>query len=268
MSTPKNETETASSSETSQSVSHVAVKPPTFYRKAPETWLTQMESQFALAHVTNPETKKHHIIAALPEDIACDVLSSNIDTYENLKKAIIEHLKASRHELIQRAMAEIDLGDKKPTQVVAEMKRRFTEIGLRAEDDIIKSRLLTALPQSLRSALVGHDTQPLETYAKIADSMVAVASPSPFVSLNYAQASQPSQYQRQSGNFTQNQHSANKGRSPFQNMRPRICNAHIYYANNARTCRAWCKWPGRKPQVLSSNQKTPQQSRSSSPVNS
>ena len=39
---------------------------------------------------------------------------------------------------------------------------------------MIKSRLLTALPTSLRSALVGHEDTNVELYAKIADSMMVV----------------------------------------------------------------------------------------------
>ena len=48
------------------------------------------------------------------------------------------------------------LGDKKPSQLVSEIKRRFKNIGLAVDDAIVKTRLLSALPANLRSALVGH----------------------------------------------------------------------------------------------------------------
>ena len=40
---------------------------------------------------------------------------------------------------------------------------------------MIKSRLLTALPTSLRSALLGHEDVNVEQYAKIADGIMAVS---------------------------------------------------------------------------------------------
>ena len=74
------------------------------------------------------------------------------------------------------------LGDKRPSQLVAEIKWRFEDIGLAVDGAIVKSRLLSALPTNLRSALVGYDDCTLEQYSKFADSVVAVASSeSPFI---------------------------------------------------------------------------------------
>ena len=85
-------------------------------------------------------------------------------------------------------MSAMELGDKRPSQLVNEVKRRFSEIGLKADDKIIKSRLLTALPTSLHSVLVGHEDANVEQYAKIAVSMMAVvASSSPFKTVNAGQ---------------------------------------------------------------------------------
>lgn len=169
----------ASSSQ--QSVSHVTVKAPQFYRKSPETWFRQLESQFALAGITNNVTKYHHTLTALPEDIACDI-GLDGSNYDELKTAVLDMLKANRHLLIEEALAAVELGDRRPTQLVMDIKRKFNEVGLQADDSIIKSRLITALPSTVRSALVGHDNVPLDNFAKIADSMLAVMGrESPFV---------------------------------------------------------------------------------------
>ena len=68
----------------------------------------------------------------------------------------------------------MELGDKQPSQLVSEVRRRLSEITLKADDKIIKSRLLTSLPTSLRSALVGYEDTNIEQYAKITDSMMVV----------------------------------------------------------------------------------------------
>jgi hypothetical protein len=62
-------------------VANVAVQPPPFYRKSPEVWFRQLESQFVLARITTEVTKFHHTIAALPEDVACDLSLSDTLTY-------------------------------------------------------------------------------------------------------------------------------------------------------------------------------------------
>ena len=81
----------------------------------------------------------------------------------------------------QQAWINRKSGDRRPRQLVAEINWLFPEIGLTADDTIIKSRLLSAFPPCLRSAYVGHDESPLNQYAKIADSMLAVwAKDTPF----------------------------------------------------------------------------------------
>ncbi len=242
-------------------VSHIAVKPPPFYKKSPETWFRQLECQFCLGRVSSSQTKFHHTMAALPEDIACDV-DPAISTYEDLKKAVLDALRANRFQLIEEALAAVQLGDRRPAQFVVDIKRRFSEVGLKADDAVIKSRLLSALPPALRSALVAHEAVDVDTFAKIADSMLAVtASSSPFAvcRVENKRNLSPRQPQTDSRNYAP--------RPFYSDQRPKICNAHIYYGAKARTCRPWCQWPGQKPNVLKPSQPTPVQSRPSSPLN-
>jgi len=257
--------------ESAPEINHVAVKPPQFYKRNPESWFRQMESQFALAKITSPITKFHHVMAVLPEDLFAEVVTDEINSYELLKTAILDHLKENKHQLIENALAAMELGDKRPSQLVSEFKRRFNEIGLKADDTLVKSRLLTALPTNLRAALVGHEDQSVEQYAKIADSMLAVAKPSPFVPINTLTQQSTSSSGRNNGYQPKQGQSGKKFnvRPFYPDQRPRVCNAHIFYGSRARTCRAWCQWPSNnKPRILSQHEKTPHQSRSSSPTNS
>ena len=265
----------SSEKESDLSLAHVSVKPAPFYKRSPETWFRRLESQFSLAKISNPVTMFHHVLAVLPEELACD-LDFPDTNYETLKKAVLDHLKANKHELIEQALSTLDLGDKRPSQFVTEVKRRFSDIGLTADDDIVKSRLLKALPAHLRSALVGHDSVSLDQYAKIADSMLSVSiSTSPFVSVNSVSSEEPRKTWHRNDNFDKpsqrnNQRSNQRSfavRPFYSDQRPKLCNAHIFYAERARTCRPWCRWPGKKGQSLKDHQQTPAQSRSSSPTN-
>ena len=61
-------------------------------------------------------------------DIVANVLTDEIVGYEDLKKAVLDHLKANKHELIEQALAAVELGDKRPSQLVADIKKRFNAV--------------------------------------------------------------------------------------------------------------------------------------------
>ena len=85
-------------------------------------WFRQLESQFHLSKITASTTKFHDALTLLPENIACDVITKDVTKYEDLKQAVIRHLKAYSHKLIERALSAMKLGDKRPSQL--EVKRR------------------------------------------------------------------------------------------------------------------------------------------------
>ena len=246
----------------------IAVKPPPFYRKSPETWFRQLESQFSLAGVTSDRTQFHHALAALPEEIACD-LDPALDRYGDLKNAILDSLRANRFLLIEEALSTMQLNDRRPAQFVADIKRRFAEVGLKADEAVIKSRLLSALPPSLRSALVAHEESDIDIFAKIADSMLAVtASENPFSVRGVRSDISSNTRSSISSHSSRSSEPKTFAPRPFHaNQRPKVCNAHIFYGSKARTCRTWCQWPEKELPIVQRGQRTPAQSRPSSPVN-
>ena len=202
-------------------------------------------------------------------------------------------MKRNRHELILDALSSVELDGKRPTQLVMEIQRKFKEINLNTDESIIKSRLLSALPANIRAALVGHDNVPLMDYAKIADSMLAVAAPqsnpvgighfqdsssacfnessgqsrSNTIGAFGQQSSSNTRFERSHGNHNPRYQHSNTIRPFHRNQRSQICNAHIFYASKARTCRPWCKWSNKADQrILQEKEKTPVQSRPNSPL--
>jgi len=246
----------------------VSVKAPMFYTKHPSAWFKQIESQFVLSKITNTVTKYHIALASLPEDVIGDIMPQKED-YDTLKETVLNSLRENKHKLIEQALAKMSLGSKRPTQLVAEIQRNFADIGLAAEEGIIKNRLMSALPSTIRSALVGHESQKLNDFAKIADSMLAVSSSdTPFTVSAVKHKEHPANATQ---SFRRNRASIKTDYKfavrPFKpEQRPRLCNAHIFYAERARTCRPWCKWPGQKPRMMTRNMQTPAQTRRSSPV--
>lgn len=270
---------TASTTEVSP-INLVAVKPAPFYRNNPIVWFKQLEAQFKLSNIKTSSTKYYHTLTSLPEDIAGNLTLSDDESYDNLKAEILRSLKANKHLLIEQALSRIELGDKRPTQLVLDIKRRFTEVGMQVDESIIKSRLLSALPPNIKSALVGHDSLPLDNYAEIADSMLAVAQPVNHYShighidhektYTTQENKQQFQYKKPYTSQENKQYKNSYTVRPFyQGQRPHVCNSHIFFADRARNCRPWCKWPNKDKgtRILNVHEKTPNHSRSSSPVN-
>ena len=241
-------------------------------------WFRQMESQFELAKITLSSTKYHHVLSHLPEDIAFNLTLSDDSDYEKLKEEILSSLKQNKHLLIEQALSRVEIGDKRPTQLVVEIKKRFSDIGLPAEECLVKSRLLSALPCHIKSALVGHDSLPLDQYAKVADSMLAVAQPKDnFLQIGAVRDDTSHYNQQYRRNYTNQSNNTNNRnvddkktyavRPFFPGQRPRICNSHIFYAHKAKNCRPWCQWTNKPRIILKENEYTPANSRSNSPTN-
>lgn len=242
----------------------VGIKAPPFYRNNPDAWFLMLESQFALRRITAEETRFHHLVSHLPEDIASVLLSANTPlNYTELKKAITEMLQKSQQEKINDLLNVTDLGGDKPSVFVRRLSSKMAQCGLQASPDMIKATLLRCLPAELRLALSGFQDQTPEHLATIADSMLAIQSASARVNAAVNQAYNPEQHKAPPP--------AARQTAPFKpGQRPVICRAHLYYGPRARTCRHWCQFPRTadrpRPKMLGPNDRTPAQSRSGSPV--
>lgn len=78
-------------------VNRVGVRVPAFYPTKPELWFAALESQFALAKVTQDETKYQYAISQLEAnyaEIVEDVITSPAaaDKYQRLKTVLIKRL--------------------------------------------------------------------------------------------------------------------------------------------------------------------------------
>ena len=63
-----------------ENIQSVALKLPQFWADGAKIWFAQAESQFAIKNITSELTKYHHVVAALPNEIAVKL----IDLFENV----------------------------------------------------------------------------------------------------------------------------------------------------------------------------------------
>ena len=61
-------------------IQSVSLKLPQFWADGAKIWFQQAESQFAIRYITSQQTKYHHVVAALPGEIAVKLQ----DFFENV----------------------------------------------------------------------------------------------------------------------------------------------------------------------------------------
>ena len=246
--------ETKNKSESSLPVqcATVTVKVPPFMENSVSNWFLVVEAQFKIAKIVSSETKYYHLIGNLPTSVL-DRLDQETLTkpdFKTLKAALIDKYEKSKPELF-RKMLENKTMTGKPSTLMSELQAIGAKVGV--GDEFIKHQFLEASPPSISSVLVSHNDLSLAQMAKLADSM-----------LPYVQ--QPTNdvlhvKQRASTTANRNEKFVPISIRPFSpDQRPKICRAHIYFADRAKTCKPWCKYPNK-----SSSLKVYPSSRASSP---
>ena len=143
------------------------------------------------------------------------------------------------------------------------IQRKLAECNLTLDDDVIKHRLMQAMPISVKTALSAHLELPVEQFAKLADTIYSysntiVATPTPNVFAASAQQmptrslyNQHSTKSNQPINNSKSNMSIENTHRPFTaGQRPKICRYHLYFAEKAKSCKPWCQWPGQKPKNI------------------
>lgn len=158
----------------------VSVKYSPFNREDPEIWFVQLEAQFGLGGITVDGTKYGHLLAALDSvtikcvrDIVLNPGNEN-NKYENLKKAIIERLCDSAKSKLDQLLSGLQLGDKKPSQLLREMQSLSDN---QINDNIIRNLWLQRLPTNIQEILSTMEDADLNKIAITADKIIEVNKP-------------------------------------------------------------------------------------------
>lgn len=236
----------------------VSIKPAPFYRNNPLVWFRQLEAQFSLRGIKSQETKFFHVLASLPEDVAMSI-DENVTQYDEIKNAVVSNFHKTKQELMDEVMGTLDLAGLKPSLALIHLKRKLNECGLTADEDLLKHKILKAMPISTQMALASHQGLKLADFVAVADSLLLISPQTQTV----AKISQPQAENfsaKSQGESSQQRFSTTYLLHPFSpNQRPKICRYHLYFGPAAKRCKPWCVWPARKPAIIEPS------SRSSSP---
>lgn len=152
---------------------------PTFWKTKPDLWFAQIESTFRKKNVNQDRAKYDAVVEALDEAAISEV--SDIITqpprenlYNNLKENLIKRHTDSADRQLHKLLSEIELGDKKPSQLLRHMKDLAKD---KAGDELIRSRWMALLPGSVRNILRVCGEPTLAGLADVADSIMENSDP-------------------------------------------------------------------------------------------
>ncbi|XP_037942468.1 uncharacterized protein LOC119675344 [Teleopsis dalmanni] len=158
-------------------LSRVSVKVPPFWHERPEIWFAQIEAQFAVAAITSNVTKFNTVVAAIESSVVADVADAVLHPpatgkYSYLKNQIIERFGESEQRKIQRLLSVIELGDRRPSQLLNELTALAKD---KVSTEFLKSLSLQRLPPEVRAILQTSSVDLVEL-AKLADRICEVSS--------------------------------------------------------------------------------------------
>ncbi|KAM8702170.1 hypothetical protein ACLKA7_000728 [Drosophila subpalustris] len=143
----------------STTVNRLAVKVPPFWAE----------------RITADKTKFHTVVASMETSVISQITDAvlnppAVDMYGNLKRNIIERFCESEQKKIQKLLSDIDLGDRRPTQLLNELRGLAKD---RINEDFLKSLWMQRLPPHARAILQASNDD-LSGMAKLADKILEV----------------------------------------------------------------------------------------------
>jgi len=133
----------------------------------------QLESEFSAYRICSDDQKYNAVLQHLDEatsDIIADVLEKppDFDRYENLKRILIARLTDSEEKQLRTLLLGLELGDKKPSQLLREMK---SLAGSRVSDDLLRTLWLQRLLTRMQELLLIFDNSSLDKLVECADKI-------------------------------------------------------------------------------------------------
>lgn len=147
---------------------------PNFWSKNPQLWFSKVEASFNLHRIRKDESKYDLIIGVLDPDIVQEVSDIVLNPpaqnkYQYLKNAILSRLTDSSDRQLHKLLTEVELGDRKPSQLLRHMK---SLAGSAITEEALRVKWLDLLPQIVSRLLKVLKTSNLEEQAVLADELI------------------------------------------------------------------------------------------------
>ena len=158
-------------------VAAVTIKIPPMFKNA-SAWFLTIEAQFRNANITRSQTRYDYVLAALTPDQAESVMdvitSEHADPYIALKAALTERTSESDRVKFERLLSGLSLGDRKPTQLLREIKQLSGQAVGGVDEKFVRQFFVSRLPREVQTILASTTEHEADKLARIADSILEV----------------------------------------------------------------------------------------------
>lgn len=150
---------------------------PTPPKENIDIWFVQLENWFELNQIVSDEQKFKTVITSVDGQFLVQVHDAahnppQANRYNNLKKAIITNFADSEAKKIQKFISGVQLGDRKPSQLLNEMRK----LGGNVDENLLRNLWVQRLPSQAK-AIVAAAKGTLFELAAVADAVIESLEP-------------------------------------------------------------------------------------------
>lgn len=247
-------------------VSNVAFRVPQFWKASPAAWFVRFEAAITISGITSDDTKYAHLVASLPEEVGVSVrhrlteITGNTGKYDKLKQYVLDTWEKPTAQRLSSLLDLRSLGDMRPSQMAQHILQESACKQAAGQDNagqacaLHTALWLKTLPADVRTHVAGIGDKPLTELAKLADEKWSAVGGT--ASIN-AIESYPSCCGVSHRETDHDSDSNRRGRSPSRKPNKKkatgrsksrakddICYYHGKFGEEARNCRAPCKYSG------------------------
>ena len=157
----------------------VSISLPQFWESDVDLWFAAIEQQFQLRNVFDERERFSYVLAALDfnviRKIQYVVRNPGPNPYLFLKQALVKSYAISENDRFDILLNRLELGDRKPTELLAEMRVLLDAFGSNKPElnPLLKKLLLDKLPLEVKTVLAGFSHLTLDETAQRADDILA-----------------------------------------------------------------------------------------------
>jgi hypothetical protein len=168
-----------------------------------------------------------------------------------LKDAVRSLIEVSKAEIFDSLMRDTPLVGK-PSVWIRNLQNQVE--GLNISEDMLRHKVLQSLPQTIRIAIASTPDLSLTQIGKLTDELIAYGKSDASINAVEQDRSRPrGRNDRDHRDRRQENRSASPaGRATYSSLRPfhedqrpRVCRAHVWFGNRAKTCTHFCEWPNK-----------------------